>query len=186
MLWTWIGFVAAAVVAFALFAGYAVQWALAASRIGNPANTSATYGTVTAVQGSQLQVHVSSGTTLVTRTETHVFNRTSSSTSMTQVDSGFEAIVTGAPAESVGSVVSFTYGTDETQGTYLAVSPSRIKAAGSPPMALVVSLIVGVVLGIVGVILLIVWLVSLRGRRQPAVPMYSPPPSYWPPNPQQQ
>ena len=185
LLWTWIGFVGAAVIAFALFAAYAVQWALAASRIGNPDNTSATYGSVTAVQGSQLQVHVFSGTTLVTRTETHIFNRTSKSTSMTQVDSGFDAIVTGAPAESVGNAVSFTYTTDETQGTYLAVSPSRIKAAGSPPAAMLVSLVVGIILGIVGVILLIVWLVSLRGRRQPAVPMYSPPPSYWPPNPQQ-
>jgi hypothetical protein len=185
LLWTWIGFLGAAVVAFALFAGFAVPWALAASRIGNPDNTSATYGTVTAVQGSQLQVHVSSGTTLVTRTETHVFNRTSSSTSMTHVDGGFDAIVSGAPAASVGTAVSFTYTTDETQGTYLAIAPSRIKAAGSVPVAMVVSFVVGLVLGIVGVILLIVWLVSLRRHRQPAVPMYSPPPSYWPPNPQQ-
>src|SRR5665213_1980154 len=35
LLWTWIGFVGAAVVAFALFAAFAVQWALAANRIGN-------------------------------------------------------------------------------------------------------------------------------------------------------
>jgi hypothetical protein len=98
LLWTWIGFVGATVVAFALFAAFAVQWALAASRIGQPDNTSATYGTVTAVQGSQLQVHVFSGTTLVTRTETHVFNRTSSNTSMTHVDGGFDAVVSGAPA----------------------------------------------------------------------------------------
>jgi hypothetical protein len=185
LLWTWIGFVAAAVVAFALFAAFAVQWALAATRIGNPDNTSATYGTVTAVQGSQLQVHVSSGTTLVTRTETHVFNRTNTNASMTHVDAGFDAIVSGAPAVSVGNVVSFSFTNDESQGTYLAVAPSRIKAAGSIPAGMVVSLVVGLILGIVGVILLIVWLVSLRGNRQPAAPMYSPPPSYWPPNPQQ-
>jgi hypothetical protein len=185
LLWTWIGFVAAAVVAFALFAAFAVQWALAATRIGNPDNTSATYGTVTAVQGSQLQVHVSSGTTLVTRTETRVFNRTNTNASMTHVDAGFDAIVSGAPAVSVGNAVSFSFTNDESQGTYLAVAPSRIKAAGSIPVGMVVSLVVGLILGIVGVILFIVWLVSLRRNRQPAVPMYSPPPSYWPPNPQQ-
>ena len=185
LLWTWIGFVGAAVVAFALFAGFAVQWALATSRIGQPGNTSATYGTVTAVQGSQVQVHVSSGTTLVTRTETHVFNRTRSGTAMTHVDGGFDAIVSGAPPESVGSVVSFTYTNDESHGTYLAVAPSRIKAAGSIPVGMVVTVIVGLILGIVGLILLIVWLVSLRRNRQPTPPMYSPPPSYWPPNPQQ-
>jgi hypothetical protein len=184
LLWTWIGFVGAAVVALALFAAFAVQWALAANRIGNPENTSATYGTVTAVQGTQLQVHVSSGTAVVARTETHVFNRTSSSTSMTHVYGDFDAIVSGAPAVSVGSEVSFTYSNDETQGTYLAVSPSRIKAAGSVPAAMIASFVVGLVLGIVGVILLIVWLVSLRRSRQPAAPMYSPPPSYWPPPPQ--
>lgn len=186
LLWTWIGFVGAAVVAFALFAGFAVQWALAASRVGQPDNTSATYGTVTAVQGSQLQVHVFSGTALVTRTETHLFNRTSSNTSMTHVDGGFIATVSGAPAISVGTAVSFTYTSDETQGTYLAVSPSRIKAAGTVPVAMVVSFVVGLVLGLVGVILLIVWLVSLRRNRRPTQPMYSPPPSYWPPHPQQQ
>ena len=185
LLWTWIGFVGAAVVAFALFAAFAVQWALAANRIGNPDNTSATYGIVTAVQGSQLQVHVLSGTTLVTRTETDVFNRTSTSTSMTHVDGGFDAIVSGAPSVSVGNAVSFTYTNDETQGTYLPVAPSRIKAAGSVPIGMVASFVVGLVLGIVGVVLLIVWLVSLRRNRQPAPPMYSPPPSYWPPNPQQ-
>jgi hypothetical protein len=37
----------------------------------------------------------------------------------------------------------------------------------------------------VGVVLFIVWLVRLRRNRRPAVPMYSAPPSYWPPNPQQ-
>jgi hypothetical protein len=185
LLWTWIGFIGAAVVAFALFAAFAVQWALAASRIGNPDNTSATYGIVTAVQGSQLQVHVSSGTTLVTRTETRVFNRNNTSTSLTHVDGSFDAIVSGAPAASVGSAVSFTYTNDETQGTYLAVAPSRIKRAGSVPVGMVASLVVGLVLGIVGVILLIVWIVSLRRNRQPGPPMYSPPPSYWPPNPQQ-
>lgn len=185
-MWTWISFVAAAVVAFALFATFAVQWAVAASRIGQPENTSATYGTVTTVQGSQVQVHVSSGTALVTRTETHVFNRTSSSSAMTHVDGDFDAIVNGVPAPAVGNVVSFTYTTDEMQGTYLAVSPSRIKAAGAVPVGLVVSFVIGLLLGIVGVILLIVWLVSLRRNRPPTAPMYSPPPSYWPPNPQQQ
>jgi hypothetical protein len=185
LLWAWIGFVGAAVVALALFAAFAVQWALAANRVGNPDNTSATYGTVTAVQGSQLQVHVSSGTTLVTRTKTRVFNRTSTSTSMTHVNGGFDAIVSGAPAVSAGTAVSFTYTNDETQGTYLAVAPSRIRAAGSIPVGMVVSFVVGLVLGIVGVILLIVWLVSLRRNRQPVRPMYSPPPSYWPPNAQQ-
>jgi hypothetical protein len=163
-----------------------VHWAVAASRLGQPDNTSATYGTVAAVQGSQVQVHVSSGTTLVTRTETHVFNRTSSNSSMTHVDGGFDATVSGAPAVSVGSTLSFTYTNDETQGTYFAVAPSRIKAAGSVPVAMVVSIVVGLVLGVVGVILLIVWLVSLRRNRQPTPPMYSPPPSYWPPHPQQQ
>ena len=108
-----------------------------------------------------------SGTTLVTRTETHVFNRTSTSTSMTHVDGGFDAIVSGAPAVSVGSAVSFTYTNDETQGTYWPVAPSRIKAAGSIPVGMMVSFVVGLVLGIVGVILFIVWLVSLRRNRQP-------------------
>jgi hypothetical protein len=186
LLWTWIGFVAAAVVAFALFAAFAVQWALAANRIGNPDNTSATYGTVTAVQGSQLQVHVSAGTTLVTRTETRVFNRTNTSASMTHVDADFDAIVSGAPAVSVGNLVSFSFTNDETQGTYLAVASSRIKAAGSIPVGMGVSVVAGLVLGIVGVVLFIVWLVSLRRNRRPTAPMYSPPPSYWPPNPQQQ
>lgn len=185
LLWTWIGFIGGAVVAFALFAAFAVQWALAANRIGNPENTSATYGTVTAVQGSQVQVHVASGTTLVTRTETRVLNRTSSSTSMTHVDAGFDAVVSGAPSLSVGNVVSFSFTNDESQGTYLAVAPSRIKAAGSIPVGMVVALVVGLILGIVGVILFIVWLVSLRRNRPPTPPMYSPPPSYWPPNPQQ-
>jgi len=185
LLWTWIGFIGAAVVTFALFAGFAVQWTLAASRVGNPENTSATYGTVTAIQGSQLQVHVFSGTALVRRTETHILNQTNSNTSATQVDGDFDAVVTGAPAESVGNVVSFTYTTDETQGTYFDVAPSRIKAAGSLPVGLLVSFIAGILLGIVGVILLIVWLVKLRRNRRPTAPMYSPPPSYWPPNPQQ-
>lgn len=185
LLWTWIGFVGAAVVAFALFIAFAAQWAWNADRIGQPGNTSATYGTVTAVQGSQLQVHVWSGTALVTRTETRVFNRTSTDTSTTHVDGGFIATVSGAPALSVGSAVSFTYTDDETQGTYLAVAPSRIKAAGSVPVAMTVSFVVSLVLGVVGLILLIVWLVSLRRNRQPAPPMYSAPPSYWP-NPQQQ
>jgi hypothetical protein len=186
LLWTWISFVAGAVVAFALFAAFAVQWALAANRIGNPDNTSATYGTVTAVQGSQLQVHVYSGTTLVTRTETHVFNRTNTGASMTHVDDGFDATVSGAPSVSVGNLVSFSFTNDESQGTYLAVAPSRIKAAGSIPVGMVVALVVGLILGIVGVVLFIVWLVSLRRNRRPTAPMYSPPPSYWPPNPQQQ
>lgn len=185
LLWTWIGFVGAAVVAIALFAAFAVQWALAANRIGNPDNTSATYGTVTAVQGSQLQVHVSSGTTIVTRTETHVFNQTNTKASMTHADSDFDAIVSGAPAVSVGNLVSFSFTNDAMQGTYLAVAPSRIKAAGSIPVAMIVSFVVGLILGIVGVIVFIVWLVSLRRNRQPTPPMYSPPPSYWPPNPQQ-
>ena len=185
LLWTWIGFVGAAVVAIALFAAFAVQWALAANRIGNPDNTSATYGTVTAVQGSQLQVHVSSGTTIVTRTETHVFNQTNTKASMTHADSDFDAIVSGAPAVSVGNLVSFSFTNDAMQGTYLAVAPSRIKAAGAIPVAMTVSFVVGLILGIVGVIVFIVWLVSLRRNRQPTPPMYSPPPSYWPPNPQQ-
>jgi hypothetical protein len=146
LLWTWIGFVAGAVVAFALFAAFAVQWALAANRIGNPDNTSATYGTVTAVQGSQLQVHVSSGTTMVTRTETHLLNRTNTSASMTHVDGGFDAIVSGAPAVSVGNLVSFSFANDESQGTYLAVAPSRIKAAGSIPVGMIVALVVGLIL----------------------------------------
>lgn len=184
LLWTWIGFTGAAVVGFALFVAFAVQWALAADRVGNPGNTSATYGIVTGVQGTQLQVHVASGTTLVTRTEKRVFNRTNTSTSTTQVDAGFDAIVSGAPAVSVGSAVSFTYTNNETQGTYLAVAPSRIKAAGSIPVGMTVSFVVGLVLGIVGVTLFIVWLVSLRRNRRPTAPMYSPPPSYWPPNPQ--
>jgi len=172
-------------VAIALFAAFAVQWALAANRIGNPDNTSATYGTVTAVQGSQLQVHVSSGTTIVTRTETHVFNQTNTKASMTHADSDFDAIVSGAPAVSVGNLVSFSFTNDAMQGTYLAVAPSRIKAAGAIPVAMIVSFVVGLILGIVGVIVFIVWLVSLRLNRQPTPPMYSPPPSYWPPNPQQ-
>jgi hypothetical protein len=174
------------VVAFVLFAAFAVQWTLGADRVGNPDNTSATYGTVTAVQGSQLQVHVSSGTTLVTRTETHVFNQTNTNTSTTHVDVDFDAVVSGAPAVSVGKLVSFTFTDDETQGTYFAVAPSRIMAADSIPVGMTVSFVAAFVLGLVGVILFIVWLVALRRNRQPAAPMYSPPPSYWPPNPQQQ
>jgi hypothetical protein len=185
LLWTWIAFIGAGVVGFALFAAFAVQWALATSRLGQPDNTSATYGTVVAVQGSDLEVRVSSGTALVTRTRTHVFNRTNSDTSMTHVDGGFVASVNGAPPVSVGSQVSFTYTNDETQGRYLATAPSRIKAAGKVPVAMIASFVGGLVLGIVGVILLIVWLVGLRRNRRPAAPMYSAPPSYWPPNPQQ-
>jgi hypothetical protein len=185
LLWSWIGFVATAAVALGLFAAFAVQWALAADRIGNPDNTSATYGTVTAVQGSQLQVHVSSGTTIVTRTETHVFDQTNTKASMTHADSDFDAIVSGAPAVSVGNLVSYSFTNNALQGTYLAVAPSRIKAAGSIPVGMAVSLVAGLVLGIVGVVLFIVWLVARRRNRAPTAPMYSPPPSYWPPNPQQ-
>ncbi len=184
LLWTWIGFVGAAVIAFALFATFAVQWAMAAERIGNPDNTSATYGTVTAVQGSQLHVHVSAGTPMVTRTETHVFNQTNTKASVTHADSDFDAVVSGAPAVSVGNLVSYSFTIDATQGTYLPVAPSKIKTAGSLPVGLVVALVIGLVLGLVGVILFIVWLVSWRRNRQPPAPMYSPPPSYWPPNQQ--
>ena len=183
LLWTWIGFLGAAIPAFALFAALAVQWGLAADRVGQPDNTSATYGTVLATQGADLQVHVADGTALVKRADTHIFNRTSKNTSTTQVDGGFIATVSGAPSLAVGSLVSFTYTNDETQGTYLAVAPSRIKAAGSLPVAMVTSFVAGFVLGVVGVILLIVWLVKWRRNRRPAVPMYSAPPSYWPPNP---
>jgi hypothetical protein len=185
LLWTWIGFIGAAVVAFALFAGFAVQWTLAASRIGQPDNTWATYGTVTAIQGSDAQVHVSSGTALVKRTETHVFNRTSNSTATTHVNDAFDSTITGAPATSVGSAVSFTFTADPSRGTYLAVAPSRIKKVGAVPVGIGVSFLVGIVLGLVGVILLIRWLVLLRRNHRPAAPMYSAPPSYWPPNPQQ-
>jgi hypothetical protein len=185
LLWTWIGFIGTAVVAFGLAIGFATQWTLAASRIGQPDNTWATYGTVTAVQGSDVQVHVSSGTALVKRTETRVFNRTSSSTATTHVVGSFDSTITGAPATSVGGAVSFTYTTDPFHGTYLAVAPSRIKKVGRVPEVIGALFIVGLVLGLVGLILFIRWLVQLRGNRRPAAPMYSPPPSYWPPNPQQ-
>jgi hypothetical protein len=185
LLWAWIGFVVAAVVAFGLFAGFAVQWTLAASRLGQPDNTWATYGIVTAVQGSDLQVHVADGAPLVKRTETRVFNRTSTSTATTHVDGSFDSTVTGAPAKSVGSAVSFTFTKDSTQGTYLAVAPSRIKKVGTVPPEIGVAFLVGLILGVVGLILFIRWVVALRRNRRPAAPMYSAPPSYWPPSPQQ-
>jgi hypothetical protein len=173
-------------VAFALAVAFAAQWTVAAGRIGQPDNTWATYGTVTVVQGSDVVVHVASGTALVRRTETHVFNRTSSSTATTHIGIGFDATVAGAPATSVGSAISFTYtGSDFTHGTYLAVAPSRIKRVGTIPSEVGPLFIAGFLLGLVGLILFITWVVKLRQNRRPPVPMYSAPPSYWPPNPQQ-
>jgi hypothetical protein len=184
LLWSWIGFVGIAAVAFALAITFGAQWTLAASRLGQPDDTWATYGTVTAVQGSDVVVHVSSGTALVRRTETRVFNRTSNSTATTHVDSSFDSTITGAPATSVGSAISFTYTSDFTRGTYLAVTPSRIKQVGTVPAEVGPLFIVGILVGLVGLILFIRWVVQVRRNRGPAAPMYSAPPTYWPPNPQ--
>lgn len=184
LLWTWIGFLGLGVIAFAFFIAWAAQWALAASRVGVPPSSTATYGTVTAVQGSALQVHVPAGTALIQRTETHVFNRTSSATSIQHVFAAFDSTVTGAPSTPVGGTVSFTYKSDSSNGTYLAVAPSKIKAAGHVPTAMIASLIVGIVLGLIGVVLLIVWLVSRHRRKSGATSRYSPPPpGYGPPPP---
>lgn len=186
LLWSWIGFIGGSVLAFALAISFAVQWTLAAGRIGQPANTWATFGTVTAVQGSDVVVHVESGTPVVRRTETRVFNRTSSTSNTTYVDPSFDSTVAGAPTTSVGSEISFTYTTaDRTHGNYLAVAPSRINKVGKVPGEVGPLGIVGIVLGLVGLILFIRWVVQLRRNRGPAAPMYSAPPAYWPPNPQQ-
>ena len=186
LLWSWIGFIGAAVIAFGLAIGFATQWTLAASRLGQPDNTWATYGTVAAVQGSDVVVQVTSGTPLIRRTETRVFNRTSSSTATTHVIVGFASTVTGAPATSVGTAIAFTYPTsDFTHGTYLAVAPSKIKKLGTVPAEVGALFIVGIIVGLVGLILFITWVVRLRRNRRPVAPMYSAPPSYWPPNPQQ-
>jgi hypothetical protein len=186
LLWTWIGFVGTAVVAFALAITFGAQWTLAARRLGQPDNTWATYGTVTAAQGSDVVVHVSTGTALVRRTETRVFNRTSSSTATTQVGTSFDSTIAGAPATSVGSEISFTYTSDFTHGTYLAVAPSRIKRVGTVPAEVGPLFIAGILVGLVGLILFIRWIVQVRRNRGRVAPMYSAPPTYWPPNPQQQ
>ncbi len=186
LLWSWIGFIGAAVIVFGLAIAFATQWTLAASRLGQPDNTWATYGTVTAVQGSDVVVQVTSGTPSIRRTETRVFNRTSSSTATTHVYGGFTSTITGAPATPIGAAISFTYTTsDLTHGRYLAVAPSRIKKVGTIPAEVGPLFVVGIVAGLVGVILFITWVVRLRRNRRPAAPMYSAPPSYWPPNPPQ-
>jgi hypothetical protein len=176
LFWSWIAFLGLGVVAFAIGVGLAVPWALAASRIGGPPNSTATYGTVTAVQGSTLQVHVFSGTALIERTETHTFNQTSSRTSMMHASDSFDATVTGGPPTSIGDTVSFTYDIDPTQGTYLAVAPSKIKQAGDVPVPMVASLVVGFILGLIGVVLLVTWLVKRHRGKTGGAPRYTPPP----------
>jgi len=181
LFWSWIVCLGLGVVLFAVGIGFAVPWALAASRIGSPPNTTATYGIVTAAQGSTLQVHVSSGTVQVERTQVRTFNQTSNRTTMTHALDAFDATVTGAPPTPIGNPVSFTYGDDPTQGTYLAVAPSRVKAAGDVPVPMVASFVVGFILGLIGVILLVTWLVKRHRGKSGAAPGYIPPPGYGPP-----
>jgi hypothetical protein len=183
LLWSWIGILGLGVIALAFFGAFAVQWALAASRVGVPENTTGTYGTVTTVQGSTVQVHVSSGTALIERRETRVLNRSDNSTSIEHVFDSFDSTVVSAPTESVGDTVSFTYTSDPASGTYLAVAPARLEAAATVPKRMIASLIIGVVLFLVGVVLLIVWLVKRHRRQSGPPPMYSPPPpGYAPPS----
>jgi hypothetical protein len=176
LLWSWIGFLGLGVISLAFFGAFAVQWALAASRVGVPENTTGTYGTVTAVQGSTVQVHVASGTALIERRETRVLNRTSSSTTVEHSFDSFDSTVANAPTESVGDTVSFTYTSDPANGTYLAVAPARLESAGTVPKRMVASLIIGIVLFLIGAVLLIVWLVKRHRRRSGGPARYSPPP----------
>lgn len=175
LLWSWVGILGLGVISLAFFGAFAVQWTVAATRVGVPENTTGTYGTVTAVQGSTVQVHVASGTALIERRETRVLNRTSTSTGVEHAFNSFDSTVANAPTESVGDTVSFTYTSDPAIGTYLAVPPARIEAAATFPKRMIASLIIGVVLFLVGVVLMIVWLVK-RHRRSGGPPMYTPPP----------
>jgi hypothetical protein len=189
LLWTWISFLGLGAAGVVLFVALAVQWVQGMSRIGVPENSSATYGTVVASRGTELQVSVDARTAVVRRSSTHAFNNTDHQTSTTHFRDSFTALVTGAPSSVPGTEVSFSFTTNPAQGTYLPVAPSRIKAAARVPVAMIVSLVVGVVLGLVGVVVLISWVVSLRRRRSawtPTYPLssaYPPPPAPWPPNP---
>jgi hypothetical protein len=186
LLWSWIGCLGLAVAAGVACIVFGVGWLQAASRLGIPANTSATYGTVVSAEpNGQLRVSVRAGAPVIRRTVTHTFNNTNTDTSTTHFEEGFTATVVGAPALAPGAELSFSFTDVGDHGTYLPVAPSRLRTAAKVPAGLLTSFVLGLLFGVIGVILLIVWLVSWRRRRQPAVPMYAPPmyvpPTYWPP-----
>jgi hypothetical protein len=183
LLWSWITCLGLAVAAGIAGVAFSVVWLQSTSRLGIPANTNATYGTViSAESGGQLRVSVAAGAPLIRRTVTHTFNNTSTNTSTTHFEEGFTAVVLGAPALAPGAEVSFYYTDSGDHGTYLPVAPSRLRTAAHVPAGLAASFVSAFILGLIGVVLLIVWLVSWRRRRQPNVPMYAPPAMYWPPS----
>jgi hypothetical protein len=165
LLFTWIGCLGVAAICAVFCVVLAVRWVQAANRVGVPENSTATYGTVVATQGSDLEVEVTTGTPLLARSVNHTLGQTQSRTSITHAGNEFTAIVAGAPPLQPGTTVSFSFSGSTDQSRYLAVAPSRIKAATKLPPALIASLLAGIVLGLVGVILLIVWIVGLRRTR---------------------
>jgi hypothetical protein len=165
LLVTWIACLGVAAVCVVFCVILSVRWLQTATRIGVPENSTATYGTVVATQGSALEVKVTTGTPLLARSVDHTLGQTRSRTSITHAGNEFTAIVAGAPPSQAGSTVSFSFSGNTDQARYLAVAPSRIRAATKVPQALIASLLAGIVFGLVGVILFIVWIVGLRRTR---------------------
>ena len=165
LLVTWIACIGIAVICAVFCVLLSVRWLQAASRIGVPDNSTATYGTVVSTQGSAVEVQVTAGTPLLARSADHTFGQTQSRTSITHAGNDFTAIVAGAPPLQPGATVSFSFSGNTDQSLYLAVAPSRINAATKVPSSLIASLLVGLVFGLAGVILLIVWIVGLRRTR---------------------
>ena len=165
LLVTWIACLGVAAICVVFCVILSVRWVQAASRIGVPDNATATYGTVLATQGSGLEVKVTAGTPLLARSVDHTLGQTRSRTSITHAGNEFTAIVAGAPPVQPGATVSFSFSGNTDQSRYLAVAPSRIRAASRVPPTLIASLLAGIALGLAGVILLIVWIVGLRRTR---------------------
>jgi hypothetical protein len=165
LLVTWIACLGAAAICVVFCVILSVRWVQATNRIGMPENSTATYGTVVATQGSALKVKVTTGTPLLARAVNHQLGQTRSQTSITHAGNEFTAIVSGAPQLQAGDTVSFSFSGSTDQSHYLAVAPSRIKSATTVPPTLILSLLAGVVLGLVAVILLIVWIVGMRRAR---------------------
>lgn len=165
LLWTWVSCLGLAVIGVLFFVVLSVQWVHNTARIAVPENTTATYGTVIATQGADLEVSVSVGTPLLARSVNHALGQTQKRTSITHAGNEFTAIVAGAPRLLPGAKVSFSFANSTDQSSYLAVTPARLKAATEVPPAMIASLLAGIVLGVAGTIVLIVWIVGLRRRR---------------------